>query len=139
MKLPSVIPCNSKIFDSHTSIDSNSAVLNSRQKIWDKFPRYSRTPYMYNVQSQQIVRLYVLYGQNPILCKKKINLVHNATMHPPYWLTQITVIIPEHLIIIIISTNLQTSGRTVIFLSTNEIRLRTKCTRMAGQGESIPL
>ena len=40
------IPCNSVVFGSHTSIDSNSAVLDSAQNFWDKFPRYSRTPCM---------------------------------------------------------------------------------------------
>ena len=39
-----MIPRKSVVFGSHTSIDSNSAVSDSTQKFWDKFPRYSRTP-----------------------------------------------------------------------------------------------
>ena len=40
----SAIPRNSAVFGSHASIDSNSAVSDSAQNFWDKFPYYSRTP-----------------------------------------------------------------------------------------------
>ena len=39
----SAIPCYSAIFGTHTSIDSNSAVSDSKQNFLDNFPRYSRT------------------------------------------------------------------------------------------------
>ena len=51
----SAIPRYSAIFGSHASIDSNSAVSDSAQNFWDKFPRYSRTPYPDVLKLEKII------------------------------------------------------------------------------------